>query len=535
MSNQIEADFVVVGGGSAGCIVAARLAEAGYSTVLLEAGPADRNPLIHVPAGVRYLLNNPKNAWMDVTEPNPHAAGRKLGWQHGRVLGGSGSINGMIFFRGARSDFDQWAQMGCTGWGFDDVLPHFKSLENYRGQAGDHRGTGGPLPVEDRRFHLPITEAFVEAARARGHAYLNDINQPEPDGVGYAQMNRFGRFRGSSARAFLRRSIHKGNLRVLTGAAAEKLVFEGRRCTGVRFTRHGVAQVARARREVIVAAGAVGSPKLLQLSGVGAVAHLKEKGIEVVHALDGVGANLSDHYGVRLSVRLRNARSVNETARMPRLAWEIAKWLTVGTGVLTTGVTTAMAFARSRQGLSSPDLQLLFSPSSFDRNRFGALEREPGASITVCLSRPKSRGTVLVESADAGEPPAISPNYLSDPDDLVVLMAGIGQARSILAAAPLAGYVAAETLPGADVEKEDLESYARESGVTIYHPVGTCRMGIDERAVVDPSLKVRGLEGLRVVDASIMPTVTSGNTNAPTMMIGEKGAAMILSEAKRRP
>jgi choline dehydrogenase len=278
----------------------------------------------------------------------------------------------------------------------------------------------------------------------------------------------------------------------------------------------------------------VGSPKLLQLSGVGPAGHLKDTGIEVIHALEGVGANLSDHYGVRLSVRLRNARSVNETARMPRLGWEIAKWLTVGTGVLTTGVTTAMAFARSREGLSSPDLQLLFSPSSFDRNRFGALEREPGASITVCLSRPKSRGTVLVNSGDAGEPPAIAPNYLCDPDDLTVLMAGIGQARSILAAAPLAGYVAAETLPGADVEGEDLESYARESGVTIYHPVGTCRMGIDERAVVDPSLKVRGLEGLRVVDASIMPTVTSGNTNAPTMMIGEKGAAMILSEARRR-
>ena len=532
MSNQIEADFVVAGGGSAGCIVAARLAEAGYRTLLLEAGPVDRNPLIHVPAGVRYLLNSPRNAWMDVTEPNPQAAGRKLAWQHGRVLGGSGSINGMIFFRGARSDFDQWAQMGATGWGFEDVLPYFKSLENYRGEAGVHRGTGGPLPVEDRRFHLPITEAFVEAARAKGHAYLADINQPEPDGVGYAQMNRFGRFRGSSARAFLRKAVHKGNVQIVTGAVAERLVFEGRRCVGVRFRRNGAEWVARARREVVVASGAVGSPKLLQLSGVGPAEHLKAKGIDVIHSLEGVGANLSDHYGARLAVRLKNARSVNETARMPRLAWEVAKWLTVGTGVLTTGVTTAMVFSRSREGLSSPDIQLLFSPTSFDRNRYGALEREPGASITVSLARPKSRGTILIRSADPDEPPAISPNYLSDPDDLAVLMAGFSQARSIFGTGPIADYILAETLPEPQVEGGRLEQYIRESGVTIYHPAGTCRMGTDSGAVVDPRLRVQGIEGLRVIDASIMPVVTSGNTNAPTMMIGEKGAAMILEDAR---
>lgn len=530
MSNALEADFVVVGGGSAGCVVAGRLAEAGHSTILLEAGPADRNPLIHIPAGVRYLLNNPKAAWLDATEPNAQAGGRKLAWPHGRVLGGSGSINGMIFIRGDRSDFDQWAQAGNPGWDFDSVLPYFKSLETYRGKAGPHRGASGPLPVEDRRFRLPITDRFVEAAQAAGYAFREDINVPRPDGVGYAQMNRFGRWRGSSARAFLPRGLKSGKLRIVTGAEATGLAMDGRRCAGVRFMQGGVEQVARARREVIVSSGAVGSPKLLQLSGIGPAAHLRGLGIDVVHDLPGVGRELSDHYGIRCTVRLRNAASVNEKARFPRLAWEAAKFLTTGTGALVTGVTTAMLFCRSHEGLSGPDLQLLFTPTSFDQNRFGALEREPGASISVCLSRPKSRGQIMVRSANWRQPPAIEANYLSDRDDLDVLTRGFDIARGLFATRPLADHVAAETLPGPEVKGAALEQYVRDKGVTIYHPTGTCRMA--PGGVVDPRLRVHGIAGLRVADASVMPNITSGNTNAAAMMIGEKAAAMIAQDAR---
>jgi choline dehydrogenase len=530
VSNALEADFVVVGGGSAGCVVAGRLAEAGHSTILLEAGPADRNPLIHVPAGVRYLLNNPKAAWLDSTEPNPNAGGRKLAWPHGRVLGGSGSINGMIFIRGAKADFDQWGQTGNPGWDFDGVLPYFRSMETYRGKAGPHRGAAGPLPVEDRRFRLPITDRFVEAAQAAGYAFHEDINVPQPEGVGYAQMNRFGRWRGSSARAFLPLGTRTGKLRIVTGAEATALALAGRHCTGVRYVKGGVEHLVRARREVIVSSGAVGSPKLLQLSGIGPAAHLQSLGIEVVHDLPGVGRELTDHYGIRCTVRLKDAESVNEKARFPGALWEIAKFLTTGTGALVTGVTTAMLFCRSREGLSGPDLQLLFTPTSFDQNRFGALEREPGASISVCLSRPKSRGSIMIRSADWRQAPAIEANYLSDRDDLDVLLRGFDIARGIFATRPLANHVAAETLPGPKVQGKALEHYVRERGVTIYHPTGTCRMA--PGGVVDPRLRVRGITGLRVADASIMPNITSGNTNAATMMIGEKAAAMIVEEAR---
>ncbi len=530
MSNQFEADFIVIGGGSAGCVVAGRLAQAGYGTILLEAGPADTNPLIHIPAGVRYLLNNPKAAWLDSTEPNMQAGGRKLAWPHGRVLGGSGSINGMIFIRGAKADFDQWGQAGNPGWDFEGVLPYFKSMETYRGRVGQHRGTSGPLPVEDRRFRLPITDRFVETAQAAGHAFHEDINVPEPEGVGYAQMNRFGRWRGSSARAFLPLGRKSGKLRIITGAEATGLIMDGRRCTGVRFMRDGTEQMAAARREVIVSSGAVGSPKLLQLSGIGPAAHLAGLGIGVVHDLPGVGRELSDHYGIRCTVRLKNAASVNEKARFPGLAWEIAKFLTTGTGALVTGVTTAMLFCASREGLSGPDLQLLFTPASFDQNRFGALEQEPGASISVCLSRPKSRGTIMIRSADWRQAPAIDANYLSDRDDLDVLMRGFAIARRLFATRPLADYVAAETLPGPEVSSAALEQYVRDKGVTIYHPTGTCRMA--PGGVVDPRLRVHGIGGLRIVDASVMPNITSGNTNAATMMIGEKAAALLVEDAR---
>jgi choline dehydrogenase len=525
-----DADFLVIGGGSAGSIVAARLALAGHKTLLVEAGPPDRNSLIHIPAGVRYLLNNPKITWQDRTTANPQAGNRQLAWPHGRVIGGSGSINGMIFARGARADYDRWAQSGAKGWDFDSVLPHFKALESYAGRGGDHRGRAGPLAVEDARFRLPITRHFVEAAQAAGHAWLPDVNTPDPEGVGFAQMNRLGRFRRSSARAFLGLPRQSGNLRVETGWLATRLLFDARRCVGVEASRGGVRRTFRAARETVVSAGAIGSPHLLLLSGIGPGAALREHGVGVLHDLPGVGENLMDHYGARVTWRVAGAQTVNQLSHFPRLLPEILRWLITGHGVLTTGITTAMVFCRSDPALDLPDLQLLFTPTSFDQNRYGALERDGGISVTVCLSHPQSRGRISLASANPADRPLIDANYLASSHDLRVILNGIALTRRIAAHAPLSEYLTAETVPGADTPPEGLADHVRRNGVSIYHPCGTCKMGTDPMAVVDPRLRVQGLTGLRVADASVMPVITSGNTNAPTMMIGEKAASMMLED-----
>jgi len=527
-----ESEYIVVGGGTAGCVVAARLAEAGAGVLLLEAGPRDSNPWIHVPAGVMFLLNNPAITLGFPTLPSPGAGGRDFVWPRGRVLGGSGSINGMIFSRGHRADYDGWAQAGALGWSFEDVLPYFKSLESYAGGNAEWRGRSGPLRVEDPRLLLPLTRAFVDAAAQCGHARLDDINQPESEGVGLSQMNRLGRFRGSTARTFLKRAMGTGNIRLVTGAQVMRLTFDGTRCTGVEYELGGERHTARAGREVVLSAGALQSPHLLQLSGIGDPVHLTGIGIEPIQSLPGVGRNLTDHYGVRVCVRIKGARTVNELSHMPRLAWQAVRFALFGDGALTTGITAAMVFCRSRDGLAAPDLQLLFTPTSFDRERFGRLETEPGASITVSASRPESRGSVLARSPDPHELPAIAPNYLSAKQDIATLKAGMAQARRILAAQPLSGYVDHETVPGAGLSEAELENHIRTQGHSIFHPVGTCRMGVDPMAVVDPQLRVRGVSGLRVADASVMPAITSGNTNAPTAMIAEKAAAMML-EARR--
>ena len=528
----MTADYIVVGAGSAGSIVAARLAEAGHRTLLIEAGPPDRNPLIHVPAGVRYLLNNGKVTWLDQTAPAAAAGGRRIAMPHGKVIGGSGSINGMLFVRGLKYDYDQWAAAGCAGWDFDGVLPYFKSIETYRGGGGEHRGRAGPLSVEDPRLILPITRAFVAAAVAAGHRELADVNLPDNEGVGYSQMNRRGRFRGSSARAFLGRARRTGNLEIVTDSLVERLLIEDGRCTGVRLGRDGESRDIRTAREVIVAAGAIGSPQLLQLSGIGPADHLRAHGIEPIRDLPGVGRNLADHYGPRVAYRIDGYRTLNDLSRLPRLGLEVANWLTAGGGILTTGVTAAMVFCRSRSIAPAPDLQLLFAPMSFDANRYGVLERTPGCSVTVSASRPKSRGSVMIDSPDPSARPVIDSNYLSHPDDVQTLLAGIGLTRDIFRRSPLAEHVALETLPGIEADEAAMVEYTRKAGATLYHPVGTCRMGSGDDAVVDPQLRVRGISGLRVADASIMPIISSGNTNAPTMMIGEKAASLILERER---
>jgi choline dehydrogenase len=528
---NITFDYVVVGAGSAGCVVAARLSETGAKVLLLEAGGRDRHPLIHIPAGVKTLLHNPKLNWNYASIPEPGSANRAIHWPRGKVLGGSSSINGMLYVRGNPADFDQWAQMGCRGWSYDEVLPFFRRSESY--QRGDerYRGRHGPLVVEDYRTILPITHRFVEAAQQAGFAYNDDLNGASQDGVGYSQMTRRGRFRASTARTFLAVAKQRPNLQIETDAVTTRLLFKANRCNGVEYLQHGIRRQVRAEREVIVCGGAVNSPHLLQLSGIGPAAHLRSIGVDVLHDLPGVGRNLSDHYVVRVVHRVKNAETINELARGLRLVREIVSYAFGGRGALTFGVTSAQVFCYSRDGLSSPDLQLLFTPASYDPNKVLALERQPGVAVAVCPVRPASRGSIMALSADPLAAPAIRPNYLAAADDLRVLAAGIRHSRKIFAAPALARHSVEELKPGAGaVSDKDFEAFARREGTTLYHPVGTCRMGEDPLAVVDSQLRIRGLDGLRVADASIMPTLTTGNTNAPTIMIAEKAAAMIIAD-----
>ncbi|MFV0299095.1 MAG: GMC family oxidoreductase [Hyphomicrobiaceae bacterium] len=530
----MEADYVIVGAGSAGCVLADRLSADGASVILVEAGPRDLHPFIHVPAGILKLLYNPLVNWNYATEPDAKSGNRAIHWPRGRVLGGSSSINGMLFVRGNPADFDGWAQMGCRGWSYDDCLPFFKSLERYGPGENVYRGKSGPLLVEDYRTILPLTHCFVEAAKQAGHPFVKDLSGKTPaDGVGYSQMSRNGRFRGSTAQTFLRNARKRQGVRILTNATALRIILEGREAKGVRIDQMGREIDLKARREVIVSSGSVNSPHLLQVSGIGPAEHLKSIGVEVLHDLSGVGRNLSDHYVARVSQRVKG-RSINQLSRGLPLMGEIGKWLTLGNGALTFGVSSAQCFTRSRDGLASPDIQLLFSPASYDPAKFGALEKKPGATIAVSIARPESRGTIMARSADPYDRPVIQPNYLSEPNDARVMLAGIEQARRIFAQPAFKSEAQAEIVPGPEVSTEQqLLDYVKNFGTTIYHPVGTCRMGEDPQAVVDSRLRVRGLKGLRVVDASIMPLVTTGNTNAPTIMIAEKASSMIREDARQ--
>jgi choline dehydrogenase len=529
----MDADYVVIGAGSAGCVIASRLSETGARVILLEAGPPDRNIWIHIPAGVLKLLRHPIVNWNYSADGSAGTAGRAIHWPRGKTLGGSSSINGMLYVRGNPADFDGWAQMGCRGWSFDDVLPFFRKSEHYvQGGEADYRGQSGPLQVEDYRTILPLTHRFVEAAQQAGFPLSPDLNGRQQEGVGYSQMTRLGRFRGSTARTFLAAAKGRSNLRVETDALAARLLFDGKRCTGVAFRQRGQDRQALAAREVILCGGSVNSPHLLQISGIGPAAHLQAIGVPVLLDLPGVGGNLQDHYVTRVSHRAKDAISINQLARGPRLAMEAARFALTGHGALTFGVTSAQVFCRSREGLASPDLQLLFTPASYDAARFGELERVPGMTVAICPVRPDSRGSIMARSPDPFAPPVIAPHYLSDSNDARVLLAGTRIARRIFAQPAMMRHSVAEILPGPDVVSDaDLTEHARRFGTTIFHPVGTCRMGEGPSAVVDARLRVHGIGGLRVMDASVMPTLTTGNTNAPTIMIAEKGAAMIREDA----
>jgi choline dehydrogenase len=530
----MRADYVVIGAGSAGCVLANRLSRDGAKVVLLEAGPPDRHPMIHIPAGLRALIQHPVLNWNYETEADDTTGNRNIHWPRGKTLGGSSSINGMLYVRGNPADYDGWAQRGCRGWSYDDVLPYFKQSEDYRGKGENgYRGRGGVLAVEDYRTILPLTHKFVEAAQEAGFPFTPDYNGAKQEGVSYSQMTRNKRFRASTARTFLADARSRGNLEVITEAVATGLLLDGKRCTGVAYRQGGQDKEVRADREVILSGGSINSPHLLQISGIGPGEHLRSIGVEVNHELPGVGDNLSDHFVTRISHRVKGMISINELSRGLRVVREVFRYALAANGALTFGVTSAMVFCRSRDGLSSPDLQLLFTPASYSAVEIKTFDKQPGMTVAVCPVRPESRGTIMAKSGDPLEKPAIRPNYLSAENDAHVLLSGLRHTRRILNAPAFEACNLGEIAPGPAVDSLDtVKDYGRKFGNTIYHPVGTCKMGEDPMAVVDPRLRVHGLSGLRVIDASVMPTVTTGNTNAPTIMIAEKGAAMILADNK---
>ena len=524
----IEADFVVIGAGSAGCVMAARLSEdPGAKVVLLEAGGADTNPWIHIPLGFGKNFANAAVNWCYETEPDPSIGGRKIFWPRGKVLGGSSSINGMVYIRGQKEDFDHWRQLGNTGWSFDDCLPYFRRSEHQIRGGDDYHGVNGPLAVSDVTRDDPICQAYIESAVECGVPRNDDFNGAVQEGVGYHQTTTRNGRRCSTAVGYLRPAMKRPNLQVITHALSERITFDGTRATGVVFRRNGTLSTVWASREVILCGGAINSPQLLMLSGVGPQDHLAAMGIAVLHHLPGVGQNLQDHYSAAIKLRSR-VPTVNDVvnSNFGKVKAGI-EYLLFRTGTLTHGVSPVSMFIRTRPELASPDVKCSVSPFSSDRPQDG-LHKWSGFTTIAYQLRPESRGEIRLKTAAPGDAPAMIPNYLSAELDQRTIVAGLQWCRRILATPRMQHFIESEYLPGRDVQSDDeMLDYARQRGGTVFHPTSTCKMGVDTMAVVDPQLRVHGLSGLRVVDASVMPTVASGNTNAPTIMIAEKAADMI--------
>ncbi|CCD92634.1 choline dehydrogenase, a flavoprotein; alcohol dehydrogenase [Bradyrhizobium sp. ORS 375] len=531
---DLEFDYVVVGAGSAGCVLANRLSSDGRHTVLLlEAGPKDTNIWIHVPLGYGKLFKEKTVNWMYQTEPEPGLDGRSVFQPRGKVLGGSSSINGLLYVRGQHEDYDRWRQRGNVGWGYDDVLPYFKRAENQSRGGDDYHGVGGPLPVSDWRHEDPLSEAFVKAAVETGLPFNGDFNGASQEGAGFFQTTtRRGR-RASSAVSYLRPALGRSNLHVETDALAQRILFDGRRASGVTFSQRGRLRTARARKEILVSSGAYNSPQLLQLSGVGPGELLQQHGIDVVLDAPGVGSDLQDHLQVRIVMRCSQRITLNDIVNHPvRKVLAGARYAAFRKGPLTIAAGTAGAFFKTDPRLASPDIQIHFIPFSTDKMG-EKLHTFSGFTASVCQLRPESRGSLRIRSADPAVPPEIRINYLASETDRRANIDGIRILRKILAAPALKPYVSDEAYPGSKiVSDDDILAYCRQTGSTIYHPTSTCRMGSDALAVVDQRLRVRGIDGLRVVDASIMPDLVSGNTNAPVIMIAEKASDMILQDAR---
>jgi choline dehydrogenase len=530
---QLEADVVIVGAGTAGCVLAARLSEDPHLRVLLlEAGGRDGNLWIRVPSGIAKTIGHPQLDWCLATEPVPGFHGRCMPFPRGRVLGGTGSLNGMIYIRGNPRDYDRWRELGNEGWGWADVLPYFRRAEaNQRGADALH-GDSGPLAVSDIGRDR-LADAFLKAASQAGYPLIDDFNGASQEGASYYQMMiRRGR-RACGAGAYLRPAMQRANLQVLTSAHATRVLFEGRRASGVEFRRGADLMTAYARREVVVAGGAFHSPQLLQLSGIGSSALLSRYGIPVIADVAGVGANLQDHLQTRALCRCTEPITINDTlSSRLRMMGAVARYALFGTGILAWGPWRTGLFACSSASPGWPDLQVHFGPVGF-KSVSEPLPPYPSFTLSVCLLRPTSRGSVAIASTDPFGPPRIQPDYLVTESDRRKMVEGFRLARTLLAQPALADYVAEEILPGADCQTDaQILEHVRATGGTVHHPVGTCRMGTDELAVVDARLRVRGIGSLRVVDGSIMPELVSGNTNAPIVMIAEKASEMIAEDLR---
>ncbi|HTH73354.1 MAG TPA: choline dehydrogenase [Trinickia sp.] len=535
-----EVDYLIVGAGSAGCVLANRLsADPRQSVLLLEAGGADTNPWIHVPVGYFKTMHDPKLDWCYRTEPDANVAGRQIDWPRGKVLGGSSSLNGLLYVRGQREDYDRWEALGNRGWSYADVLPYFKKSEDQARGADAYHGVGGLLKVSDLRLRRPIADRFIAAAQEIGIPLNPDYNGASQEGVGYFQQTAHNGFRWSTAKGFLKPARMRSNLHVVTRAQACRVLFEGRTAVGVEYLHEGVRKTVRARIEVILASGAIGSPQLLQLSGIGPGQLLQRAGVPVRVDLPGVGRNLQDHLQVRLVFRTRE-RTLNDEVNHPlRKAWIALQYAIWRTGPLTLAASQVVIFTRSNPALDRPDIQFHMQPLSADKPGHGA-HRFSAFTSSVCQLRPFSRGHIEIRSADPLQYPAIHANYLSDERDHPVVIGAIKLARRIAAAPSLAPHIVSEFIPGAQYRSDsELLDAARQFSQSIYHPAGTCKMGSDPLAVVDERLRVRGVARLRVVDASIMPELVSGNTNAPVIMIAEKAADMIIedrfAQASRQP
>jgi len=529
-------DYIVVGAGSAGCVLANRLTASGrHRVLLLEAGGRDSNIWIHIPLGFGKLFDNAKVNWRYASEPEPELNGRNIIQPRGKVLGGSSSINGLLYIRGQHEDFDHWRQLGNTGWAFADVLPYFRRAEDQQRGADALHGAGGPLAVSDVCEPHPLCEAFIAAAQKAGIPRNDDFNGPRQEGAGYFQLTARNGRRWSTAAGYLKQARGRHNLAVELKALATRLLFDGHRAVGIEYRKGEAVRRAYADGEVILAGGAFNSPQLLQLSGLGPAKILSDLGIAVIADMPGVGADLQDHLQVRMQYRCTEPITMNDVVHQwrHRVAAGL-RYAVTRKGLLAIGAGYAGAFLRTRPEVATPDVQIHFLIFSTE-TAGAALHKFSGFMASVCQLRPESRGFVRIKSADPAVAPAIQPRYLTSRADCDTLVAGLNRLRAVMEQPQMRRYIAEERMPGSDCRSDaELLAYARGNGTTVYHPTSTCRMGSDPAAVVDARLRVHGFEALRVVDASIMPTLVSGNTNAAAVMIGEKGADMILEDAAAR-